>query len=142
MRMELQALKKNLMQQGILKETEESQDKKFIKIIQCLQCRNTIRPNDLHSPSDEKSLNHNESEKNANNSTAEKERIKRIPQALVHETVTNDTKVLNGHRITSIVRNTTIVEKEEAPGILFFNDVLPNSIILNTVKKTYYKMFK
>ncbi|XP_031786377.1 serine protease nudel-like isoform X3 [Nasonia vitripennis] len=137
MNQKLDRLHQSLVQHGILKETD-SKDAKFKKILECLQCRNTINhhqpqnddkgiegllPNSFGRHSDDRIsdllpffenhvYSHDEDESN--------ERTERIPKTpmpavskQVLESVTNTSKLASGAKITEILYNTTIVERDE-----------------------------
>lgn len=104
--MNLEALGKNLVQQGVLKDGDDMRNERLLAVSQCLQCQNIIRPN-FPSPFDLTPLNRNQY-------NADEGKLGTYPRTVVTEVVKNNTKFLNGHRITTIVRNRTIVEEENA----------------------------
>lgn len=118
----MQSLQQSLVKQGILRK-DQPQDEKLRKIFECLKCRNTIRPNDFPSPHVLKPVY-----RNADNSMGTKgddladEKNERYPKAVVHETVTNNTKMINGQRITVILHNKTIIENNNGQGGKFSSE--------------------
>lgn len=170
-------LHNSLVQRGILRD-DDPKDVQFRKIVECLQCRNAISHKDENdevesvAPGYSRAVNDHGLKslvplfkshaylEGAEQSSEERDeshegRSGRIPKApapvnkQILESVTNSSRIVNDAKITQILHNTTIVERDDSQGtscLYIINTVFDSYIcspfgFVNTIQLLARQMF-